>query len=290
MGSVIAPDLPSSATPAAEKPDGGMAPERPTVFPELNQALSALVEGSRRVLGGQMLGAYLQGSFAVGDADEHSDCDFIVVTDGEMSGDVEAALRTFHAEFHDRPGPWYRGVEGSYVPVDQLRRWEHPLARWLFVDHQASADMSWSTHCNTLVARWSMRERGVTLSGPPPGTLVGPVGPEALRLSMLPELEAFFPNLRTWIDIDAVAWGQRHAVVTLCRMLYTVSTGEVASKKASLLWAHEATDPRWRPLIHEALVGRQDGWHADQAPRPGSVVETQTFADYALSQARDLFD
>jgi hypothetical protein len=56
---------------------------------------------------------------------------------------------------------------------------------------------------------------------------------------MLGELEGFFPNLRGWIDMDSIAWGQRHAVVTLCRMLYTVGTGEVTSKRASLLWPHE---------------------------------------------------
>lgn len=263
---------------------------QPTVFPELNETLSVLVEGSRRILGEDMTGAYLQGSFAVGDADEHSDCDFIIVTASKLSGAVEDALRSFHAGFHHRPGDWYRGVEGSYTPMNQLRHQQQPLTEWLFVDHQASGQMEWSAHCNTLVARWSLRERGITLSGPPPTDLVDLVDPQALRQSMLPELEDFFPRLRTWIDIEAVAWGQRNAVVTLCRMLYTVHTGEVASKKASLLWAQQAIDASWQPLISEALEGRQDGWNADQPPRPGSVIETETFADYVLGQARRLLN
>ena len=37
--------------------------------------------------------------------------------------------------------------------------------------------------------------------------------------------------------IDAVAWGQRYAVVTVCRLLYTLTTAEVASKAGALKWA-----------------------------------------------------
>ena len=54
---------------------------RPTPFSDLNAVLAVLVDGVRERLGDNFIGAYLQGSFAVGDADQHSDCDFIVVLD-----------------------------------------------------------------------------------------------------------------------------------------------------------------------------------------------------------------
>ena len=50
----------------------------PTRFPELNELLVELVERARAILAETFVGAYLQGSFAVGDADEHSDCDFLI--------------------------------------------------------------------------------------------------------------------------------------------------------------------------------------------------------------------
>jgi predicted nucleotidyltransferase len=37
------------------------------------------VKRARLILGANFFGAYLQGSFALGDADLHSDCDFLVV-------------------------------------------------------------------------------------------------------------------------------------------------------------------------------------------------------------------
>jgi len=46
-----------------------------TPFPELNNVLAGLKETAQAILGANFVGAYLQGSLAVGDADEQSDCD-----------------------------------------------------------------------------------------------------------------------------------------------------------------------------------------------------------------------
>jgi predicted nucleotidyltransferase len=51
----------------------------PTPYPELNRVLKALVEGIQSILKDNFVGAYLQGSFAVGDFDIHSDVDFIAL-------------------------------------------------------------------------------------------------------------------------------------------------------------------------------------------------------------------
>jgi predicted nucleotidyltransferase len=45
----------------------------PTIYPELNRVLEDLVASARTILVENFCGAYLQGSFAVGDADVHSD-------------------------------------------------------------------------------------------------------------------------------------------------------------------------------------------------------------------------
>lgn len=50
-----------------------------TPYPELDGLLDELVARARGILGDGFVGAYLQGAFAVGDADLHSDCDFLVV-------------------------------------------------------------------------------------------------------------------------------------------------------------------------------------------------------------------
>jgi predicted nucleotidyltransferase len=72
-----------------------------TPYPELDAVLAELVAGVRGALGDALVGAYLQGSFAVGDFDEHSDVDFIVVARDEPSDAQVAALQTMHARVYD---------------------------------------------------------------------------------------------------------------------------------------------------------------------------------------------
>lgn len=96
---------------------------------------------------------------------------------------------------------------------------------------------------------------------------------------MLPGLMA---DLRTWAPLDH-AWSQRYAVTLYCRALFTLCTGEVASKRGALEWACETLDPRWRPLLTQVIEDRELGWDPDDPPRPGSLEATYAFAAHAES-------
>ncbi|MBA2531772.1 MAG: DUF4111 domain-containing protein [Nocardioidaceae bacterium] len=255
----------------------------PTAYPELNALLHELTTRTADVLGDSFVGAYLQGSFAVGDADEHSDCDFLIPVHGALSETQEAGLRALHDEIPTRRGQWTKHLEGSYPHKDELRTLDALGKPWLYIDH-GWREMQWSTHCNTEIARWSLRECGVTLAGPDPRTLVDVVEPQVLRAAMRRQAGRFLPDLFTWISFD-IAWAQRYAVTTLCRILHTLDCGRVTSKKVALLWAADALDPRWSNLIHQVIDDRQRGWDPDEEPRPGSVELTLAFAEYAKSRA-----
>ncbi len=251
-----------------------------TGFPELDAVLDRLVVAASEVLGPDLVGVYLVGSFAVGDADEHSDVDVLVPVARPLTVPQEAGLRAFHAELPVGDGHWNRELEGSYPPVDELRTLDALGRPWLYVDRGARV-MEWSPHCNTHEHRWTLRNRGVVLAGPPPETLVDPLPSGALAEQMRSEIPTLMERLRSWIDVEAVAWAQRYAVTTLCRMLYTVATDEIASKRAALVWARGALDPRWRPLVEAALAGRALGWDPEDRPTAESVARTQAFAKYA---------
>ena len=64
----------------------------PTAYAELNIVLGELVGSAQEILGDHFVGAYLQGSFAVGDYDHHSDVDFIMVLEKALSDDEVHAL------------------------------------------------------------------------------------------------------------------------------------------------------------------------------------------------------
>src|SRR2546430_7175869 len=86
-----------------------------TAFADLNRLLIELVDGVRDVLGDTFCGAYLQGSFAVGDADAHSDVDFIVVTRNDVAPEQQAELQALHQRLYAFPTPWAQHLEGSYI-------------------------------------------------------------------------------------------------------------------------------------------------------------------------------
>ena len=154
-----------------------------TGFPELDRVLDRLVEGASAVLGPDLIGAYLVGSFAVGDADEHSDVDVLLPVARPPTPVQEAGLRALHAELPAAEGHWNRELEGSYPPVAELRTVGALGRPWLYVDRGSSV-MEWSTHCNTLEHRWTLRHRGVAPAGPPPAAVVDELPPGALREEM----------------------------------------------------------------------------------------------------------
>ncbi|WLW55389.1 aminoglycoside adenylyltransferase domain-containing protein [Streptomyces sp. YU58] len=255
-----------------------------TPYQELDALLADLVREVREILGDTFVGAYVQGSFALGAGDLHSDCDFVVVTTVPPRGTAEAGLRRLHDEIPTRPGHWAGELEGSYADAGSLRDASGLGTPWLFCDH-GHRELIRDTHCNSLHTRWILRNHGIRLAGPPVADLVDAVDPEALRAGMRAMLPGLLDELRTWARFD-LAWTQRYAVATYCRMLFTVRTGEVASKRGALEWARATLDPAWRPLLTQVIEDRERGWDPADPPRPGSMEAMYAFAAYVESLAR----
>jgi predicted nucleotidyltransferase len=262
-------------------PAGPRAASAPTVFPELNELLAELVASVESILGENLVGTYLVGGFALGGGDLQSDCDFLVVTEGRVTLQQERELRDLHDEIPTRPGHWPHDLEGSYAPRADLETLATLDREWLYVN-RGGRELEWSTHCNTEDVRWTLRERGIVLAGPEPRELVAEVPAAVLRAKMPGLIESFLPDLLNWTSFD-IAWAQRYAVTSLCRMLYTLETGEVSSKPAALEWAKSALPAKWHGLIQQCVDDRPLAWN--DPPRPGSVEATIAFADYAKERA-----
>jgi predicted nucleotidyltransferase len=207
----------------------------PTPFDELNLVLKDLVSAARRILEGNFLGVYLQGSFAFGAGDLASDCDFLAVTRRPVTPDQELELRAFHDELATREGFWNRHLEGSYAPAAELKTLAGLGRDWLYIDH-GWREMQWNEHCNSAVVRWILHEHGVALAGPPARELVDKLPNGVLRVEMLRQIPTYIADLLGWISFD-IALAQRYAVVSLCRMWFTFETDEVTSKPDSIHWA-----------------------------------------------------
>jgi predicted nucleotidyltransferase len=252
-----------------------------TGFRDLDGLLEAFVADVRSILGTNYVGAYLQGSFALGSADVDSDVDFVIVTTADPDLDVTARLQAMHARLFARDVAWAQHLEGSYIPLDRLRSVDPTRTEFLFLDNGARSLVR-DAHCNTAVVRWVLRERGITLDGPAIAGLVDPVAVDDLRREGIEAMHEY----AAWAAGPMSDWKQTYLVVTACRILYTLETGEVASKQRSGEWALGSLDPRWSELIRGALDRRADPWIRVHRPaQPLAGDRTRAFLAYATAYA-----
>lgn len=156
------------------------ADRQPTPYHDLNRVLQKLVISIRAILSEDFIGAYLQGSFAVGDFDLHSDVDFAVVIQRDLTLSEVNALQEMHERIHGLSSRWAKHLEGSYFPRAAILSSPRPGDKLWYIDN-GSRNLIRSDHDNTLLVRSVVREQGVTLAGPPPETLIEPIPADTLR-------------------------------------------------------------------------------------------------------------
>lgn len=241
----------------------------PTPYPELNQVLVELVESIQEILADDFIGFYLQGSFAVGDADEHSDCDFVVAVRDELTDSQVTALQAMHARIFDIDPGWPQHLEGSYFPADILRDYKRKGEKLWYLDN-GHRQMERSDHCNTILVHWVVRESGVRLAGPPPHTLVDPIPVEDLRRDIYHAIIHWGNHFLQNPDQYNNRFYQGFLVLSYCRMLHDLINGRPGSKRAGAEWAKKHFDPHWHGLIDRTWAGR---------PKPEIQVRTPADPD-----------
>ncbi|MFK7916040.1 MAG: aminoglycoside adenylyltransferase domain-containing protein [Pseudomonadales bacterium] len=277
-----------------------------TAYSELNTVLGHLVAGAQEVLQRNFVGAYLQGSFAVGDHSAFSDCDFVIVVEADLAADQLAGLQNLHQYIQRLPCDyWHKNLEGSYAPKQILRRWateprdppgEPRDAHWgdpamdgaparcypfWYLNH-GSDTLVRSEHDNSQVVRWTLREHGVRLAGPPPEELIDPVSASALRSEVRATMDL---AIDTGLLMSSFAL-QAFWVGLFCRILHTIETGRITSKKAALQWARAMLDPQWHTLVDQALTLRKgDRAQALALVNPQTQTATRAFAHHCRRQA-----
>jgi predicted nucleotidyltransferase len=260
----------------------------PTPYAELNQVLSDLVSRIQEILDSDFVGAYLQGSFAVGDFDLHSDVDFIVVINDALSRDQIDALQEMHDQIYQLDSKWAQHLEGSYFPREILRNHAKRGIKLWYLDNGARSLIR-SDHCNTILVRWVVREKGVTLAGPSPNTLVNPISDELLRA----EIYGTITNWGQKILDDPTPYNNRFyqsfIVLNYCRMLHDLHTGYAGSKREGADWAKAALDPCWSDLIDGAWAGRPNPAHKVRQPAdPQDFEKTLEFVEYVMNESLSL--
>jgi predicted nucleotidyltransferase len=249
----------------------------PDVAPLLNSLLHAI----RDALDDNFAGAYLFGSLATGDFNEASDIDVLVITERPASEEEFAALKAVHERIRPSDNVSGHEYEVFYVDRETIRR-PAPGATQMRSDPDEA--LRWEKQRkNFVIERRVLRERGVTLVGPEPKTLIDPVSAEEIGDAVRSERGI---RIADWGGGGPVpAWlrpryFQVYEIETVCRALCTLQTGELTSKSHAIAWALESLPADWHSLIRWSMEHRSDLTEDETL-----VPEVVRFVRYAAERA-----
>jgi predicted nucleotidyltransferase len=225
-------------------------------FLDVDRLLGAFASGVADALGDELVGVYVHGSYALAAFDPlESDVDFLVATESEVNADQLDRLRELHRQLGNR-------LDGSYLPRDVFRRFDPDRVMHPHVEGHDNEPLRVDHHGGeTVVYRYVLRKCGVVLVGPPPRDLIDAVSAADLCWGVRDILVHWWrPMLDRPPDDLLDARYRAYAVVTMCRMRFTLAVGDVISKPAAAAWAVEHVDLRWHDLIRRAAARGDCGY------------------------------
>jgi hypothetical protein len=163
----------------------------------------------------------------------------------------------------------------------------------LYYFDNGSTTFEQSIHDNKWHVRWILRERGITLIGQKPETILQSIPLDELfseiNTTMLRVIKEFKDEINRPLSFLNSQFGQSFAVLTYCRMLHTLHTGTVQSKKAGAKWAKQFVEPKWIKLIDGAWNEREGvrfGVKIGQRAELELLFETLEFMEYTVTQSK----
>jgi hypothetical protein len=254
--------------------------------PEIRAVLDQLVNGAKDILGSKFFAAWLQGSSATGHFDDHSDIDFVVGVESDLTEEEVNALQKFHRQLFNHDSPWAKHLEGSYIPREILRDYKHAGKKVWYLDH-GSTTFERSAHDNMVAVKWILREKGVVLAGPDPSEVMNTIPISELRMDIYRTFADWAKVIFKNPDEIGNHFYRTFAVLSYSRMLNDIRRGSIGSKREGAEWVKANLDPKWHDLIDKAWLGRHNPSLSVQRPADQQDVKlTIEFIRMCLDEAR----
>lgn len=211
--------------------------------------LDALTSSIHAVLGDDLVGIYLYGSYVSGGFDPGvSDVDLVAVTIREPDELDFAGLDRVHADYVSVHPDWNDRLEVVYVSRAALRSFRTSAACLAVISPGEPFHLRDDGVVEWLQNWYLIRETGVVLFGPPAASLVPPIS-----MAEFAAAAARYADQISRQKLDEAAPGARaYAVLTICRAMRTVETRTHGSKQEGAAWARDQM-PEWAWLIDAAL-------------------------------------
>lgn len=251
---------------------------RPTPHADVNALLENLLFGMQQALGANLVGLYLYGSLVTGDFDLMcSDIDLLAVTASDVDGQEFARLEAMHAVLARSHKEWEGRIEVAYLSTAALQTFRVQRSQIVVISPGEPLNIK-DAGDDWLMNWYVVRQQGVTLFGPAPETLIAPITKEEFIHSVREHAEGW----QEWSEHARERCAQSYAILTMCRTLYAVRTGEQASKRRAALWVGQEW-PEWSDLVQKALVWRAAKGETD-VDHAATYPETIRFVKFANEQ------
>ncbi|MFD4591150.1 aminoglycoside adenylyltransferase family protein [Streptomyces rubiginosohelvolus] len=213
----------------------------------MNQ-LRETVGWAGRVLGGNLIGAYLHGSSVLGGLKPASDVDVLLVSRRPMDERERRALLEGLLSISGS-GDTARPVELTVVVQSEVRPWRYPptcdflYGEWLRAEYEAGT-VPRPEPMPDLALLISMTLTGDSpLTGPRPAQVLDPVPhSDLVRASV-----AGIPEV-----LDDLEGDTRNVLLTFARIWATLATGRIMPKDAAADWAVGQLPPEHRAVLEHA--------------------------------------
>ena len=251
------------------------------INPQVRPLIDDILSQMQGILGENLVGLYLFGSLVTGDFDpETSDIDLLAVTATDIDEAEFTALQMMHADLALKYPTWEGRIEIAYASRPALRGFKTQPYKLGIISpgepfHIVDADPGW------LMNWYVVQEKGVTLFGPSPQTIIDPLSNDEYVAAVRRSIAAW-RGYELYSSRVSHRGAQAYAILTMCRGLYTHTHGGLLSKRQAAEWAQNEL-PEWAPLIRNALVWRRD-WRDDTVDHAATLGETRRFVKSVIDK------
>lgn len=242
--------------------------------PEAQKILDIILENIQEIMGANLIALYLDGSLVIGDFDlKQSDIDLVAVLSNQMDDNEFSKLKSMHELIVVDYPEWDDRIEVCYITANALAKVKSTTSSIANISpgepfHRLESSKKW-------IMNWYLtREKGITLFGPSPKTIIEPI-------SLTEFIESVRNHVSSWDEwaknMSKNTYAQSYARLSLCRALYSIRIGDQVSKIQAANWVMNEL-PKWSSVIREALVWREGPKHSP--PDEKAYLDTIQFVEY----------
>lgn len=242
---------------------------------KVKELFNAFVQDLPLILGDKLFGIYVYGSLSYGGFDiNRSDIDVVIVTESTLDNSDLDSL-----------GVWFDKLTVEQALSNKLEVAFAVLGKLFNEGKKATetprfADSKFErekiSDGNNPITWFNIRKTGLALFGPDPKEFVPEIDREVLLNTLKMETE----YIKTHDDLVNNEPDKNYVILTLCRIFFTLKTGDLTDKKKAGEWALENIADKYHSLISTALSNLDK---ESSQLTPVSRESVEDFVDFTLS-------